>query len=257
MREFVENVKQCTKENMEKNNKLSVVEELSLVIKKELSNEAVSRALLSTTFKGLEVTSMKQALLEGLIRGYTFQDFLKKDVYAIPFGKGYSLVTSIDNSRKLAMRTGQYCGKTAPIFTYKDNGDIESCSVTVKKNTGGVIGEFTAEVYFDEYTKKRDLWVTKPKTMIAKVAEMHALRMAFPEELAKEYIEEEVGVVEDTRVIDIREKLVDNDLSMGNFVEKNNDKKENNNEEASVQISEEDTGEDSQGFADSLKQENR
>jgi len=160
-------------------NEISIVENISLQIKKELSNEAVSRALLSTTFKGLEVTSMKQALMEGMIRGYTFQDFLKKDIYAIPFGKGYSLVTSIDNSRKLAMRTGLYCGKTKPEYELDEEGKIVSCSITVKKNTGGMVGEFTSEVYFSEYTKGRDLWVSKPRTMIAKVAEMHALRMAF------------------------------------------------------------------------------
>ena len=32
----------------------------------------------------------------------------------------------------------------------------------------------------------------KPRTMISKVAEMHALRMACPEELAQSYVEEEV-----------------------------------------------------------------
>ncbi len=233
------------------NNEISVVENISLQIKKELSNEAVSRALLSTTFKGLEVTSMKQALMEGMIRGYTFQDFLKKDIYAIPFGKGYSLVTSIDNSRKLAMRTGLYCGKTAPIFELGEEGNIVSCSVTVKKNTGGVIGEFTATVYFDEYTKKRDLWLSKPRTMIAKVAEMHSLRMAFPEELAKEYIEEEVGIVEDTRFTDVKNKVENGELSMGSFNEEN--AKENNHQEESVQISEESDGSDSKGFADSIK----
>ena len=86
--------------------------------------------------------------------------------------------------------------------------------------------------------------------MIAKVAEMHALRMAFPEELAKEYIEEEVGVIEDTRFTDVKNKVENGDLTMGSF---NENAKEDNHEEASVQISEEDDGEDSQGFADSIK----
>jgi len=199
---------------------LSVVETINLQLKKELSNESVSRALLATTFKGLDIVTMKQALMEGMIRGYTFQDFLKKDVYAIPFGKGYSLVTSIDNSRKIAMRTGLYCGKTAPIYEIErdDNGKeyIISCTVGVKKNTGGVVGEFSATVYFSEYTKGRDLWLSKPRTMIAKVAEMHALRMAFPEELAKQYIDEEL-TTKDSRIEDIKTKVEEGELTMGQF----------------------------------------
>ena len=241
---------------MSEERSLSTVETISLQIKKELSNESVSRALLATTFKGLEATSMKQALMEGMIRGFTFQDFLKKDIYAIPFGKGYSLVTSIDNSRKLAMRTGLYCGKTAPIYETEVVGDGEtqiekiiSCTITVKKLTGGIVGEFTATVYFDEYTTGRNLWVTKPRTMIAKVAEMHALRMAFPEQLDKQYIEEELQANTDARVIDVKEKVDEGELTMGNFIERGDDKTKRE-EEKTIQISEE--GEDTEGFLNSI-----
>lgn len=217
-------------------NKVSIVENISLQIKKELSNESVSRALLATTFKGLDVNSMKQALMEGMIRGFTFQDFLKKDIYAIPFGSGYSLITSIDNSRKLAMRTGQYCGKSAPVFTFEENEEgmkkIDSCTVTVSKNEKGLVGEFTATVFFDEYTKKRDLWLTKPKTMIAKVAEMHALRMAFPEELEKQYIEEEMTPKQESGISsDIKDLRESGDMTMGGFLnDKNSNEKDNNNQ---------------------------
>jgi predicted RNA-binding protein YlxR (DUF448 family) len=72
------------------------------------------------------------------------------------------------------------------------DGKIISCSVTVHRLVSGHNGSYTARVYFDEYSKGRDLWVTKPRTMIAKVAEMHALRKACPEELSQAYVEEEV-----------------------------------------------------------------
>lgn len=170
---------------------LSRVEQINLQIGKELGNEAVSRALLATTFKGLQPVAMKQALMEGMILGFTFEDFLKKDVYAIPYSTGYSLITSIDHSRKLAMRSGQ-TGKEAPIYTYNEKGKVDSCTVTVHKKIDGVIGDFTATVYFEEYTTGKNQWASKPRTMIAKVAEMHALRMAFPEELAKTYVQEEM-----------------------------------------------------------------
>lgn len=183
-------------------------------IKTQLADENVQKALLATTFKGLDVTRMRQALLEGMVRGFKFQDFLKKDVYALPFGAGYSIVQSIDYNRKVGMRSG-IVGTKKPVYVveeqvYKnqETGEenkakpvIVSCEVTVlKRFDDGYVGEFTAEVYFDEYYKPGktwqgkytpSMWDTKPRTMIAKVAEMHALRKACPEQLAQAYIEEE------------------------------------------------------------------
>lgn len=155
----------------------------------QIANKETFAMLVNTTFKGLDPVNIKQAICEGMIRGFTFKDFLEKNIYAIPFGKGYSLVTSIDYARKIGMR-GSIVGKTAPIFEEKD-GRIISCTVTVKRLIGGIVGDFTATVYFAEYTTGKNQWVSKPRTMIAKVAEMHALRMACPEEMSQVYVEEE------------------------------------------------------------------
>src|SRR5262249_1271140 len=113
----------------------------------------------------------------------------ERNVYAIPFKDGYSLVSSIDYARKLGMRAG-VVGKSAPSFEM-DGKAILSCTVTVKRQVKGVIGEWTATVFFTEYNTGKNLWNSKPRTMIAKVAEMHALRMACPEELSQTYSEEE------------------------------------------------------------------
>ena len=169
--------------------KISQVELINKQINAELSNEQVGKALLATTFKGLDIQTMKKAIMEGMIRGYTFKDFLEKNIYAIPFKDNYSLVTSIDHARKRGMRS-TVVGKSAPEYE-EENKKIVSCTITVKRKIGDYIGDFTAKVYFDEYNTGRNLWVSKPRTMIAKVAEMHALRMACPEELSQTYIEEE------------------------------------------------------------------
>lgn len=191
-------------------------------INRELADPKTGAALLATTFKGLNATLMKQAIMEGMIRGFTFADFLKKDVYALPFkdkntGLGYSLITSIDKARKIAQKAGQ-CGKKAPVYTFTDNGRIETCSVTVQKKVDNYIGDYTAEVYFSEYDKKQNLWVSKPRTMIAKVAEMHALRSAFPEELDKIYVEDEMG--KESRLNEVKDMVGNNNLSMGNHLKK-------------------------------------
>lgn len=159
-------------------------------ISRELSDAATSRALLATTFKGLSELKMKQAIMEGMLRGFTFQNFLQKDVYAIKFGDGYALVTSIDYARKLGMRGGVN-GKSAPVYEEDAQGKIKSCSVTVYTKDGHPNG-YTATVYFNEYSTGKQQWQSRPRTMIAKVAEMHALRMACPEEVSKIYISDEM-----------------------------------------------------------------
>ena len=134
---------------------------------------------------------MMLAIAEGMTRGFTFKNFLEKDVYAIPFKDGYSLITSIDYARKLGMRSG-VVGKSEPIIEEGLDKKIVSCSVTIERKVADYVGKFTAKVYFDEYNTGKNLWVTKPRTMICKVAEMHALRMACPEEMAQVYVEEEM-----------------------------------------------------------------
>lgn len=156
----------------------------------QIANKEVMDTLIRTTFKGLQPMAVKSAIVEGMMRGFTFRDFLEKSVYAIPFASGYSLITSIDYARKIGMKSN-ICGKSAPSYTM--NGEkIESCTVTVKRLVEGVVGEYTATVFFDEYSTGKQQWASKPRTMIAKVAEMHALRMACPEAMAQMYTEDEM-----------------------------------------------------------------
>lgn len=185
---------------------MSKIEEINREIMLEVSQPEVQNALLTTTFKGLTLPAMKQAIMEGMMRGFTFKDFLEKNIYAIPYGQGYSLITSIDYSRKIGMRSG-IVGISAPKYTYTDGtSQVESCTITVKRKVGKDIGEYSATVFLSEYTTGKNQWATKPRTMIAKVAEMHALRKACPEELAQAYTEEEIEKINiATPEIDIAE----------------------------------------------------
>ena len=178
---------------MEKPNAITVIKnEIDLM----LQNKETAQALIMTTFKGLTQESMRQAMMEGMIRGFTLKDFLEKKVYAIPFKDGYTLVSSIDQIREKGARAG-IVGKEAPVYELGENGSIISCLITVhKRQPDGYVGDFTATVYFAEYYKPGkngypSLWDTKPRTMIAKVGEAHAYRMACPAELANDYVAEE------------------------------------------------------------------
>lgn len=165
--------------------------EIKKEITTQLADQQTAAALLATTFKGLSEPNMRQAIMEGMMRGFTFKNFLQKDVYAIPYSGAYNLVTSIDWCRKIGMRSG-IIGVSEPSYETEDEGKPISCTITVKRRVGQDVGEFTAKVYFSEYTTGKNLWASKPRSMIAKVAEMHALRKACPEELGKSYVEEEM-----------------------------------------------------------------
>lgn len=191
-----------TQNSNEKSIVLSANRELSA----QTSDPAAMRALIQTVFKGFkDEKTVRQACLEAMMRGYSFQDIVNKKIYAIPFGSGYSLVQAIADVRAIAMRSGQV-GKSAPEYEETADGKILSCSVTVKRRVDGYVGDYTATVYFDEYNKGKDNWASKPRTMIAKVAEMHALRMAFPEELSQSYVEEEFD--KDREIIVSQERRV-------------------------------------------------
>lgn len=165
-----------------------------------MKDKTVFNDLLKNTFKGLDASNVPQALIQGQMRGFSIQDFMVGNVYAIGFWnkelnkQDFSLITSIGHARKVAMRSGQ-SGKSEPVWTDDEHGKIVSCKVTIYKH-GGHEGGYTATVYFDEYNTDKNQWKTRPRTMIAKVAEMHALRMAFPEEMSEMYSEEESGFIE-------------------------------------------------------------
>lgn len=204
----------------EEKKEVSIVLKANKELSQQVSDPSVMRALTATTFKGFKDEKIvKQACLEAMMRGYTFQDILNKKIYAIPFGAGYSLVQSISDVRAIAMRSGQV-GKDAPVYEEKD-GKIITCTVTIKRKVGDYIGDYTATVYFSEYTKGKDNWATKPHTMIAKVAEMHALRMAFPEELSQAYVEEEFDKPIETGINDrlAKAKEESKGIKMGNLLQ--------------------------------------
>jgi len=135
---------------------------------------------------------------------------IKKEAYLVPYKDkkanrmNYHIIVGVGGQRKIAADTGLYAGCDAATFdggmsTYEfmqsANKLPTTCSYTVYKIVKGIRVPFTAEVVFSEYSSGKQLWHAeygKPHTMISKVAEIHALRKAFPEELSAYYIEEEV-----------------------------------------------------------------
>lgn len=170
---------------------MTQIQIISEEIKRELADPGTIRTLLATVFPGFDEKLMRQALFEIMMRGIPFTDILKKRVYAIKYGDKYSIVFSIDHARVLAQKGG-IIGNARAEYQFDEKGNVIACTCTVKKKVDGDIGEFSATAFMDEFNTGRNQWAKMPKHMIAKVAEMHALRKAFPDVLDKAYSEEEM-----------------------------------------------------------------
>jgi phage recombination protein Bet len=127
---------------------------------------------------------------------------------------------TIDGARYAAVRTGQFAGETEHVWTAPEQG---SPWVDVWRGPGfpyaakvGVIrSTFTAPLYtvatWPTYAPKgRDGgvsqgWASKPDLMLAKCAEMLALRRAFPDALAGLYIAEEMEAATQRQPVQARQ----------------------------------------------------
>lgn len=123
-------------------------------------------------------------------------DPLMRQLYFIKYGNNVSYVTSIDGYRIIAHRTGDFAGVDFPIFEYDTSKKVTHASITVYKMVQGVKCGFSAKVKFTEYNSGKNQWAKMPETMIAKVAEAHALRKAFPNDLSGIYTQDEMDQAE-------------------------------------------------------------
>jgi len=117
-----------------------------------------------------------------------------KEIELIPLGGGkYSPYLRKDGLRKIAARTGDFAGIEPIRFDVLPNGGYRTAAqfepgqkprtatCTVYRFVRGEKCAFTVTVSMSEFNKGRGQWQAMPIQMLSKVAEAHALRMAFPE----------------------------------------------------------------------------
>lgn len=120
-------------------------------------------------------------------------DPLMKQLYFIKYAGKVAYITSIDGYRIIAHRTNDFAGIDEPKFGIDPvSKRLSHCTITVYKLVQGVRCGFSATVKFSEYSTNQNNWTKMPETMIAKVAEAHALRKAFPNDLQGLYIQDEM-----------------------------------------------------------------
>lgn len=125
-------------------------------------------------------------------------DPLAKQIWLVKYGDApASIFTGRDGFLSIGHRTGQFAGMETRVEkvceaidvekSIKKNGQWEKINVkrewqykavcTVRRNDSDF--PFISEVYEEEYTTCMNLWTSKPRTMIGKVAESQCLRKAF------------------------------------------------------------------------------
>lgn len=123
-----------------------------------------------------------------------------KQIYAVVRQGQMTVQTGVDGYRLIAQRTGEYAGQRGPEWCGPDGQwrDVWLDDVPPKAARVGVLRHgFQEPVWGVALTKsyqqaQSPLWKTMPEVMIAKCAEVLALRKAFPQELSGLYADEEM-----------------------------------------------------------------
>lgn len=109
-----------------------------------------------------------------LARRYRLDPF-SRQIWAIKYGNNPAQIfVGRDGLLAIAHRTGVFDGLESGI---RVNGNSISAWARVYRRD--MSHPFEDEVFLEEYSTNQNLWKTKPKTMLQKVAEAHVLRKAF------------------------------------------------------------------------------
>ena len=159
-----------------------------------------------------KVSDKEVVMYVQLCKAQQLNPFLK-EAYLIKYSENQpaSIVVAKDAFMKRAESHPQYGGMKSGVIVLTKNGEIKEREGSFYLPNESVVGGWAkvfrndrkSEIYdsvaFDEYAGKdkngnlNSMWRGKPGTMIQKVAEVHAMRKAFPERLSGLYIEDEMG----------------------------------------------------------------
>jgi len=121
-----------------------------------------------------DCTENEFLLLMQLAKTYQLDPFAKQ-IWAVKYGNNPAAIfCGRDGFLAIAHRSGKFDGMESG--TRKDGDDLVGWCRVYRKDMSR---PFEVEVSLSEYSTGKNLWQTKPKTMIVKVAESHALRRAF------------------------------------------------------------------------------
>ena len=140
-------------------------------------------------------------------------DPIKKEIHFLKDKAGrVNIMTGINGFLGVANSNPNFDGLQTEF--HESNGKVISCTCRVWRKDRSHAHETT--VWMDEYNTKIGNWLSKPRTMLEKVAKAHALREAFSQNLAGIYIEEEMPASEEeqTELVEVIEETHTYNLSL-------------------------------------------
>ena len=138
----------------------------------------------------------------------------RRECYLVKFGDDPATkLVAADVYKKRAEHNPRYQGKKDGVIVLDKDGNLVDRVGAFVLDTDTIVGGWCkvfvkdyvepveARVSFKEYCKMKDgkpaaQWRDRPATMINKVAMVHALRNAFPNDLGSMYVAEEMGMEE-------------------------------------------------------------
>lgn len=114
-------------------------------------------------------------------------DPFASEIHAVIRGGRMVIQTGVDGARSLAERTGEYEGQDEPEYDCEPDGKARHpnwARVTVYRRINGERRGFPARLFWSEFAGDTPIWKRMPWHMLAKCAEIQALRKAFPRQVA-------------------------------------------------------------------------
>ena len=105
---------------------------------------------------------------------------IKKEVYGIKYGNNFNLIVGFETYLKRAERSGLLDGWETEFKGNEKDGSLTAVVTIYRKDWKK---PFKHEVYLEEYDQHNQMWKTKPRTMLRKVAIAQAFRQCFSVEL--------------------------------------------------------------------------
>ncbi len=164
----------------------------------DLTKEDIKNYLCQTA------TDQEAYLFLQLCQARNLNPFLN-EAYLIKYGTKSTMVVGKEAYMRRAEAHPQFDGFEAGIIIKNEAGNLEKREGTFKLPGESLVGgwakiyrkdrrqPFISEVSLDEYNTKQSLWITKPATMIRKVAIVQGKREAFPSEFGGMYDAVEMG----------------------------------------------------------------
>lgn len=144
------------------------------------------------------------------------------EAFLIKYGdQPAQMVVTKEALMKRAEANEHYQGMKAGIIVKQADGSIDYREGTFFMEDEKLVGgwaevtrddrkqTFVSRVNLREYNLGKSIWLSKPSTMIRKVAIVQALREAFPAQLGAMYTPEEKGITEDAQFIEIKDNVED------------------------------------------------